>query len=47
MTKKRKNKCIPIFVLLAVFAVILIAYLALSDANDRREAEEAAAEDVA
>ena len=46
MTKKRKNKCIPLFVLLAVFAVILIAYLALSDANDRREAEEAAAEDT-
>ena len=33
MTKKRKNKCIPIFVLLVVFAVILIAYLALSDAT--------------
>lgn len=42
MTKKRKNKLIPIFILLAVFAVILVAYLVLSDANDRREAEEAA-----
>ncbi len=46
MTKKRKNKLAPIFILLAVFAVILIAYLALSDANDRREAEENAAEDT-
>ena len=46
MTKKRKNKLIPLFVLLAVFAVILFAYLALSDANDRREAEEAAAQDT-
>lgn len=46
MTKKRKNKLIPLFVLLAVFAVILFAYLALSDANDRREAGEAAAQDT-
>ena len=45
MTKKRKNKLIPLFVLLAVFAVILFAYLALSDANDRREAGEAAAQE--
>lgn len=46
MTKKRKNKLLPIFILLAVFVVILIAYLALSDANDRREAEETATEDT-
>ena len=46
MAKKRKNKLVPIFVLLVVFAGILVAYLALSDANDRKEAAEAAGEDT-
>ena len=41
--KRKKNRWLPIVLLLIVFLAILIAYLALSDANDRREAEEAAA----
>ena len=42
MTKKRKNKALPMLVLIGVLVVLLIGYSALSSANDRREAEEAA-----
>lgn len=41
--KRRKNKWMPLVALLVVFLGILAAYLYLSAANDRREAEEAAA----
>ena len=42
MAKKRKNKALPLFVLIGVFCALLVGYNALSSANDRREAEEAA-----
>lgn len=42
MAKKRKNKALPMFVLIGVFCALLVGYNALSSANDRREAEEAA-----
>lgn len=41
--RKKKNKALPLIVLVAVLAVLMIGYLALSAANDKREAEEAAA----
>jgi len=42
MAKKRKNKAVPLLVLIVILAALLIGYSALSSANDRREAEEAA-----
>lgn len=39
---KKKNKYLPLIILAAVLVVLLIAYKALSGANDRKEAEEAA-----
>ncbi|MBQ3176237.1 MAG: DUF4340 domain-containing protein [Clostridia bacterium] len=41
--RKKKNKALPLFVLVAILAVLAVAYFALSAANDKREAEEAAA----
>ncbi len=41
--RKKKNKALPLFVLVAILAVLSVAYFALSAANDKREAEEAAA----
>ncbi|MBR3998124.1 MAG: DUF4340 domain-containing protein, partial [Clostridia bacterium] len=47
MAKKRKNKAIPLIVLVLILAGLMIGYSALSQANDRREAEELAAEEAA
>lgn len=41
-TKKRKNKSLPLIILVGVLVVMIIAYSALSTANDKKEAEEAA-----
>ena len=41
--RKKKNKALPLIVLVGILAVLMIGYLALSAANDRKEAEEAAA----
>lgn len=43
-TAKRKNKYLPLVILLVVFVVMLIAYSALSSANDKKEALTAAEE---
>lgn len=43
-TKKRKNKALPLIILVAVLVVMIIAYSALSSANDKKEAELAAKE---
>ncbi len=43
-TAKRKNKYLPLVILLVVFVVMLIAYSALSSANDKKEAISAAEE---
>lgn len=45
--KKRRNKYLPLIVLVAVLVVMVIAYSALSAANDKREAERAAEEAAA
>jgi len=47
MAKKHKNKALPLIVLVLILAGLLIGYSALSRANDRREAEELAAEQAA
>jgi len=41
--KKKKNKIVPLLVLVGIMAVLAAVYVSLSAANDRREAEEAAA----
>lgn len=40
--RKKKNKTLPLIVLVGVLCGLVIAYLALSSANDKKEAEEAA-----
>lgn len=47
MAKKRKNKALPLIVLVLILIALMIGYSALSQANDRREAEELAAEQAA
>lgn len=42
--KKRKNKFVPLIVLVVLLAALMIGYSALSAANDRKEAELAAEE---
>jgi len=41
--RKKKNKLLPLIVLVGIMCVMAAAYFALAAANDRREAEEAAA----
>ena len=41
--RKKKNKALPLIVLVMIMCVLAGAYFALSAANDRKEAEEAAA----
>lgn len=45
--KKRKNKTLPLIILVIVLAVLIIGYSALSSANDKKEAELAAEEAAA
>ncbi|MBQ4354399.1 MAG: DUF4340 domain-containing protein [Clostridia bacterium] len=42
MKTKRKNKALPLIILVVLLAALLIGYKALSAANDRKAAEEAA-----
>ncbi len=44
--RKKKNKALPLIILVGILAVLVVAYAALSSANDKREAEEAAAANV-
>lgn len=41
--RKKKNKSLPLFILVGVLLVLVIGYAALSSANAQKEAEEAAA----
>ena len=41
--RKKKNKALPLLILVGVMCVMAVLYFALASANDRREAEEAAA----
>lgn len=41
--RKKKNKALPLFILVGVLLVLVIGYAALSSANAKKEAEEAAA----
>lgn len=41
--RKKKNKVLPLFILVGVLLVLVIGYAALSSANAQKEAEEAAA----
>lgn len=45
--RKKKNKYIPLIVLLAFIVVMTVAYTMLSSANDKKEAEQAAADAAA
>jgi len=45
--KKRKNKFIPLIVLIVILAALMIGYSVLASANDRREAEQLAEEEAA
>lgn len=45
--RKKKNKYIPLIVLLAFIVVMAVAYAMLSSANDKKEAEQAAEEAAA
>lgn len=45
--RKKKNKYIPLIVLLALIVVMAVAYTMLSSANDKKEAEQAAADAAA
>ena len=41
MAKKRKNKSLPLIILVVLLIGLIVGYSVLSSANDRREAEEA------
>ncbi len=44
--RKKKNKALPLFILVDVMVLLMVCYLTLSAANDKKEAEEAAAANV-
>ncbi len=44
--RKKKNKAQPLLILVGILAVLTVAYAAVSSANDKREAAEAAAANV-